>query len=94
MAYSKKKPKTKKTTKAKDNSNALGIISIVLGIIGIFFWGLLFGTIGLVCGIIGRGKDENKSISTIGIILSVIAILSSVLVMFGLIALFTAATQY
>ena len=86
MAYSKKKSKT------KDNSNTLGIISIVLGIIGIFFWGLLFGTIGLVCGIIGRGKDENKSISTIGIILSVIAILSSILVMLGLVALFSAAT--
>ena len=83
--------KSKKKTITKDSSNTLGIISIVLGIIGIFFWGLLFGTIGLVCGIIGRGKDENKSISTIGIILSVIAILTSVLVMFGLVALFSAA---
>jgi len=90
MVSSKKMPKKKLNT--KDSSNALGIISIVLGIIGIFFWGLLFGTIGLVCGIIGRGKDENKSISTIGIILSVIAILSSVLVMFGLVALFSAAS--
>ena len=89
MVSSKKISKKKLDT--KDSSNALGIISIVLGIIGIFFWGLLFGTIGLVCGIIGRGKDENKSISTIGIILSVIAILSSVLVMFGLVALFSAA---
>ena len=89
MVSSKKMPKKKLNT--KESSNALGIISIVLGIIGIFFWGLLFGTIGLVCGIIGRGKDENKSISTIGIILSVIAILSSVLVMFGLVALFSAA---
>ena len=89
MVSSKKMSKKKFNT--KDSSNALGIISIVLGIIGIFFWGLLFGTIGLVCGIIGRGKDENKSISTIGIILSVIAILSSVLVMFGLVALFSAA---
>ena len=83
--------KSKKKTITKDSSNTLGIISIVLGIIGIFLWGLLFGTIGLVCGIIGRGKDENKSISTIGIILSVIAILTSVLVMFGLVALFSAA---
>jgi Na+-driven multidrug efflux pump len=83
--------RSKKKSVTKDTSNALGIISIVLGIIGIFFWGLLFGTIGLVCGIIGKGKDENKSISTIGIILSVIAILSSILVMFGLVALFSAA---
>jgi len=73
----------------KDSSNVLGIISIVLGIIGIFFWGLLFGTIGLVCGIIGRKKDENKTMSTIGIVLSALAIISSILVMFGLIALFS-----
>ena len=79
-------------SKKKDPSNVLGIISIVLGIIGIFFWGLLFGTIGLVCGIIGRGKDENKTLSTIGIVLSVFALLTSVLVMFGLVALFSAAT--
>ncbi len=79
-------------SKKKDTSNTLGIISIVLGIIGIFFWGLLFGTIGLVCGIIGRGKDENKTLSTVGIVLSVFALLTSVLVMFGLIALFSAAT--
>ena len=73
----------------KDSSIVLGIISIVLGIIGIFFWGLLFGTIGLVCGIIGRKKDENKTMSTIGIVLSALAIISSILVMFGLIALFS-----
>ena len=75
----------------KDSSNTLGIISIVLGIIGIFFWGLLFGTIGLVCGIIGRGKDDNKTLSIIGIILSALAILTSILVMLGLVALFSAA---
>ena len=76
----------------KDSSNTLGIISIVLGIIGIFFWGLLFGTIGIVCGLIGRGKDENKTLSTIGIILSAFAIITSVLVMLGLIALFSATS--
>ena len=81
-------------SKKKDTSNTLGIISIVLGIIGIFFWGLLFGTIGLVCGIIGRGKDENKTLSTVGIVLSVLALLTSVLVMLGLVALFSAATLY
>ena len=76
----------------KDSSNVLGIISIVLGIIGIFFWGLLFGTIGLICGIIGKGKEENKTLSIIGIVLSVFAILTSVLVLFGIVALFSAAS--
>ena len=75
----------------KDPSNVLGIISIILGIMGIFFWGLLFGTIGLVCGIIGRGKEENKTLSTIGIVLSAFAIFTSILVVFGIIALFSAA---
>ena len=76
----------------KDSSNVLGIISIVLGIIGIFFWGLLFGTIGLIYGIIGKGKEENKTLSIIGIVLSVFAILTSVLVIFGIVALFSAAS--
>ena len=76
----------------KDSSNVLGIISIVLGIIGIFFWGLLFGTIGLICGIIGKGKEENKTLSIIGIVLSVFAILTSILVIFGIVALFSAAS--
>ena len=76
----------------KDSSNVLGIISIVLGIIGIFFWGLLFGTIGLICGIIGKGKEENKTLSIIGIVLSVFAILTSELVIFGIVALFSAAS--
>ena len=76
----------------KDKSNVLGIISVVLGIIGIFFWGLLFGTIGLVCGIIGRSKDENKTLSTIGIIVSALEIIISILLMFGLFALFSAAS--
>ena len=79
-------------SKKTDSSNVLGIISIVIGINGIFFWGLLFGTIGLVCGIIGRSKDENKTLSTIGIIVSALAIISSILVMFGLFALFSAAS--
>jgi len=37
-------------------------------------------------------KDENRTLSTIGIILSAFAIITSVLVMFGLIALFSAAS--
>jgi len=52
----------------------------------------LFGTIGIVCGLIGKNKDENKTLSTIGIILSAFAILTSILVMVGLVALFSAAT--
>lgn len=77
--------------KIKDESNILGILSIVFGVIGIFVFGLLFGTIGLVCGIIGRGKDENKTLALIGIILSAVAILFSVLAVFGLFAIFGAA---
>ena len=82
----------KKKTNKSNKSNVLGILSVVFGAIGIFFFGLLFGTAGLICGIIGRGKDENKTLSLIGIILSAVAMLLSMLTIFGIFALLGGAT--
>ena len=78
-----------KTKKKIDKSNLFGILSIVFGVVGLFVFGLLFGTIGLVCGIMGRTKDENKTLSLIGIIFSSISLFLSILVFFGLIAFFS-----
>ena len=69
-------------------SNLFGILSIVFGVVGLFVFGLLFGTIGLVCGIMGRTKDENKTLSLIGIIISSIAVFLYLLVVFGLLSFF------
>ena len=77
-----------KTKKKIDKSNLFGILSIVFGVVGLFVFGLLFGTIGLVCGIMGRTKDENKTLSLIGIIISSIAVFLSLLVVFGLLSFF------
>ena len=77
-----------KTKKKIDKSNLFGIQSIVFGVVGLFVFGLLFGTIGLVCGIMGRTKDENKTLSLIGIIISSIAVFLSLLVVFGLLSFF------
>ena len=77
-----------KTKKKIDKSNLFGILSIVFGVVGLFVFGLLFGTIGLVCGIMGRTKDENKTLSLIGIIISSIAVFLSLLFVFGLLSFF------
>ena len=77
-----------KTKKKIDKSNLFGILSIVFGVVGLFVFGLLFGTIGLVCGIMGGTKDENKTLSLIGIIISSIAVFLSLLVVFGLLSFF------
>ena len=73
----------------KDQSNLLGILSIAFGIAGLFIFGFIFGLAGLICGIVGRKKDENITLSLIGIIHSSISIFLYVLVFFGLIAFFS-----
>tara|TARA_Y100001960_G_scaffold324910_1_gene406268 strand:- start:979 stop:1254 length:276 start_codon:yes stop_codon:yes gene_type:complete len=84
-----KKIKLELSFRKKDQSNLLGILSIVFGVVGLFLFGLVFGTVGLICGIIGRKKDENKTLSLIGIIFSSISLFLSILVFFGLIAFFS-----
>ena len=73
----------------KDKSNILGILSIIFGSIGLIIFGFIFGIAGLVCGIIGYKKDENQTLSTIGIVLSTISIFLSIFVFFGIIAFFS-----
>ncbi len=81
--------KKKRSNSKNDKSNVLGILSIVFGSVGLIIFGFIFGIAGLVCGIIGRKKDENKTLSIIGIILSSISIFLSILIFFGVIAFFS-----
>lgn len=79
----------KKRILKKDKSNILGILSIVFGSVGLIVFGFLFGVVGLICGIIGHKKEENQTLSIIGIILSSISLFLSILIFFGIIAFFS-----
>ena len=79
----------KKRILKKDKSNILGILSIVFGSVGLIVFGFLFGIAGLICGIIGHKKEENQTLSIIGIILSSISLFLSILVFFGIIVFFS-----
>ena len=68
--------KKKRSNSKNDKSNVLGILSIVFGSVGLIIFGFIFGIVGLACGIIGHKKDENKTLSIIGIILSSISFFS------------------
>ena len=79
----------KKRILKKDKLNILGILSIVFGSVGLIVFGFLFGVVGLICGIIGHKKEENQTLSIIGIILSSISLFLSILIFFGIIAFFS-----
>jgi hypothetical protein len=72
-------------------SNGVAVAALVLGIIGILlgwiFIGLPFALGGIVCGVFGIKKSatvgKGKAMSIIGIVLSVLAFASAVLVGFG-----------
>lgn len=67
-------------------SHALGITSLVTGIIGLIFafcclpLGIILGLVALICGIIGKGKGQNYALA--GIILGALAIGLSVVSLF------------
>ena len=72
---------TPATFESTDKSaNSFGIVSIVLGSLGIF-WALLlailgwiFGGVGLALALVGRNKNQSSKQSKVGIILSAIAL--------------------
>ena len=81
--------KNKKNKNNKDQSNILGILSIVFGIICLFAFGFgfLFGIVGLICGIKGLDREQNTTVSKLGIIFSIISLFLSLLIFFGLISI-------
>ncbi len=50
-------------------SNTAGIIAVIFGILGLFVFGFIFGTIAIVIGVVGIIADENKSAAIVGLIL-------------------------
>ena len=59
----------------KDNSNLMGIIALILGLIGLFIAGLILGILAIIFGIIGRGRDRKPVYATVGVVLGVIDVL-------------------
>ena len=57
-----------------ENNSTYGIISIVCGVLSWIVLGIVLAPIGVVLGIIGLSKDQNKVLATIGLIVSLIAL--------------------
>lgn len=57
------------------SSKDLGILSIILAIVGFFIFGLLFGLLAVIVGIIGLTKKNDEVLCIIGIVLGILAIL-------------------
>lgn len=74
----------------KSNGNGFGIASLVLGIISIVL-SFLYGLIGIVCGILGiifaikQRKRYPDSISTAGLVTSIIGLVLSTIILLFLI---------
>ena len=68
-----------------NKANALQIIGLVLGIIGIVVCcclacgGLVFGIAGLICSIIGNNQNGRNGIGTAGMVVSIVAIVLSII---------------
>lgn len=60
------------------NNNTCSIASLVCGIVSVFILPFIFGIIGVVLGIIGISKqEEKKACAVIGIILGIVGVLWS-----------------
>ncbi len=68
-------------------SNVKGILALIFGIIGCFFFGIVFGIIAIILGVMGRKSDDTPMIATIGMILGIIAVVCWILSVVLLISL-------
>lgn len=74
----------------KDNSKGFAVASLVLGICSFFCCGFIFSILGFVFGMISRSrKAEGNSMATVGIILSVLGFVATIV---SLIVMFTSGT--
>lgn len=64
----------------ENNTNVVGIISLICGLIGLLVYPLFLGIVALVLGIIGMNL-VSKTTSTIGFILGAVDILFVIIVM-------------
>ena len=62
-------------SKKNQSEPTCGILSIVVGIIGWIFLGILFEPAGIILASYGLAKEENKLPSIIGLIISIVGLL-------------------
>ncbi len=61
-----------------NGNNNLGLASLICGIVSIFIFPFIFGIVGVILGIVGISKQEDKKVySIIGIILGIFSVLYS-----------------
>ena len=58
----------------------MGTASLILGIIGVVFGGVLFGIVGLVLAIMAGNRGYKEGVRTAGLVLSIISIVYGILV--------------
>lgn len=78
----------------QNQSNALAIVSLVMGILSIVFAccygiGIVFGIAGIICAVVGK-KNGTSGIRTAGLICSIIGTILSVLMILYVILVFAA----
>ena len=57
---------------ANSNGNGYSIASMVLGIVGIFFAGVICGILAIVFAVNAKKKKQNKGMTTTGMVLGII----------------------
>lgn len=74
----------------KRQSNVAGIVAVIVGLLGVFTVGFIFGPLGIIVSIVALAKRQ-IALGMIGLILSVVACVTSVplMTLVGLGALFT-----
>lgn len=73
--------KGKETHVVTGSENLYGIVSIILALVSLFFFGSIFGGAAIVCGYIGYRRNDKKGV--IGMVIGAIALLLSVMVLLG-----------
>ena len=73
------------TSPAKSSSNAdsMAIAALVLGVLNLCSWcfpicGFPMSIIGIVLGVMGMKSEKNKTLATIGLVLSVLGLVASI----------------
>lgn len=78
-----KPPKKTKTKKIKQKGNVSGIISIIIGVVGLFFT-IIIATFtfipGLIFGILGLFINRNKVYPIIGIVLNLLSVRALIII--------------
>ena len=75
--------------KNTNNECTCGILSIVMGVVGWIFLGIIFEPAGLILAIYGLNKETNKIPSIIGLVISGVGLIAMIMFMISASAVIT-----